>query len=772
MLEVKNLTKIYQSKKSKKNQVVALNNVSIDFPENGLVFLLGKSGSGKSTLLNCIGGLDGFNGGEVIIKGKSSKDFTRSDFDSYRNTFIGFVFQEYNVLEEFSVAKNIALALELQGKKATKSTVSKLLNIVELAELADRKPNQLSGGQKQRVAIARALIKNPEIIMADEPTGALDSATGKQVMEILKKLSQQKLVIIVSHDREFAEEYGDRIIELKDGQVISDTTKKVVDAKKTNSGISYIDGSYVHIQKGHTLTRDDFILINNYILNNSSKGDTIISLDQKKTNEFKKIAAITDGGNQEVFKETNREDVKLKQYNGKETKFIKSKLRFFDSFKMGTSALKNKVWKLIFVILLSCVSFAMFGIVDTFASFNATTSAVNTLNAKFNKVISITKTQYQDSGYYVNNYQTIDSQELNNFVTLFPNIEFALAKESYNSSYYTYVSNEFGDNYNYYSIENDYSSNSVNSIDMRNALSYGEAINKLGLTLKYGSAPTDSQICISEYIFNSLISRINTVSSYEEFAALELYVNLDGDYYKIVGVVADEVDLSSFTSNSLQSNYLKQGELYSLQSGSTISCIYLSNQAFNDLYSDTGNSVEQKLFVNYKNASSRTIREFFKYCNEESHYYVFGDFNIVELMSFKSTINQAKKVILYIAIGFAFFASLLLMNFISTSISYKRREIGILRALGARGADVFKIFFNESLVIAFINFIFASAGTFVACYFMNQSFYKLTGIMLLHTGPRQFVLLLGISVLSAFISSLLPVSRFARKKPIDAINKR
>ena len=112
------------------------------------------------------------------------------------------------------------------------------------------------------------------------------------------------------------------------------------------------------------------------------------------------------------------------------------------------------------------------------------------------------------------------------------------------------------------------------------------------------------------------------------------------------------------------------------------------------------------------------------------------------------------------------------MNFISTSISYKRREIGILRALGARGTDVFKIFFNESLVIAFINFIFATAATFVSVYFLNQSFYKLTGIMLLHTGPRQVILILGISIFAAFISSLIPVSRFARQKPIDAINKR
>ena len=770
MLQVKNLTKIYQSKKSRKNQVVALNNVSIDFPENGLVFLLGKSGSGKSTLLNCIGGLDGFNGGEVIIKGKSSKDFSRSDFDSYRNTFIGFVFQEYNVLEEFSVAKNIALALELQGKKATKSTVSKLLKIVELDELADRKPNQLSGGQKQRVAIARALIKNPEIIMADEPTGALDSATGKQVMEILKRLSEKKLVIIVSHDREFAEEYGDRIIELKDGMVISDTTKKVKNAIQSSSGISYVDGSYVHIKKGHELTKQDFILINTYILKNASKGDTIISLDENKTREFKKVASITEDGDQEVFEKTTSADIVQNAYDGKNTKFIKSRLKFFDSFKMGTSALKNKVWKLIFVVLLSFVAFSMFGIVDTFASFDAKTSVVDTLYAKDNKIISITKTDKQDY-YYVNNAEKITDEDIASLKSLFTDITFTKGRGCYGYDYYQ------KDEYNYYLSYNfgsdSYSYDDLYSDNINNVVSYEQAIGEFGLTLKYGSKPQNTkEACISEYIFNSVVNRAQSINDYNDFAALNLYTYFSGDYYKIVGVVADNVDLSSFTKENLQAGFMKANELYELRQESTISCAYVTESDFSSIYNNEDDYNEQKLFVNYSKASSQKIRDFFTYCEDDSHYYILGDFNVQEIMSFKSTIVQIRQILLYVGIGFAFFASLLLMNFISTSISYKRREIGILRALGARGSDVFKIFFNESLVIAFINFIFATAATFVATYFMNKAFYDLSGIMLLHTGVRQIILIFGISFVAAFISSIIPVSRFARKKPIDAINKR
>lgn len=220
MLETKELVKIYKPKKGV--PVTALNKISLKFPEKGMVFLLGKSGSGKSTLLNVLGGLDKYDGGEIIIKGVSSKNFRQQHFDSYRNTYVGFIFQEYNVLDEFSVGANIALAIELQGRRASDSEINDILKQVDLEGFGARKPNELSGGQKQRVAIARALVKKPEIIMADEPTGALDSATGKQVFDTLKKLSETKLVIVVSHDREFAEQYADRIIELSDGQVISD----------------------------------------------------------------------------------------------------------------------------------------------------------------------------------------------------------------------------------------------------------------------------------------------------------------------------------------------------------------------------------------------------------------------------------------------------------------------------------------------------------------------------------------------------------------------
>ena len=221
MLVIRNLTKIYKPQKSQ--EIVALNKLNINFGDKGLVFVLGKSGCGKSTLLNMIGGLDYPTSGEIIIEGKSSSTFSKSDFDNYRNTYIGFVFQEHNLLNDFNVEQNILLATELQGKPRDKNMVSQLLKDVDLEGYENRKIDTLSGGQKQRVTIARALIKNPKIILADEPTGALDSKNGKDVLNQLKRLSKEKLVIVVSHDRESAEKYADRIIELSDGIVTKDS---------------------------------------------------------------------------------------------------------------------------------------------------------------------------------------------------------------------------------------------------------------------------------------------------------------------------------------------------------------------------------------------------------------------------------------------------------------------------------------------------------------------------------------------------------------------
>ena len=231
MLEIVNIKKDYVMKDEVVN---ALKGVNICFRKSEFVSILGPSGCGKTTLLNIIGGLDRYTDGDLVIDGKSTKEFKDRDWDTYRNHSVGFVFQSYNLIPHQTALKNVELALSIGGisRKERRERALKALKDVGLAEQINKKPNQMSGGQCQRVAIARALVNNPEIILADEPTGALDSKTSVQVMDILKEIALDRLVIMVTHNPELAENYSTRIITMKDGEVLKDTNPVKVREKQ------------------------------------------------------------------------------------------------------------------------------------------------------------------------------------------------------------------------------------------------------------------------------------------------------------------------------------------------------------------------------------------------------------------------------------------------------------------------------------------------------------------------------------------------------------
>src|SRR5574344_529381 len=222
MLELKGIKKVYQTGDT---NVVALKGVDINFRQTEFVSILGASGCGKTTLLNIIGGLDKYTSGDLVIDGKSTKDFRDSDWDTYRNHKIGFVFQSYNLISHLSVLENVEMALTLNGigKQERKARAVEALTKVGLKDQINKMPNQLSGGQMQRVAIARAIVNNPSIILADEPTGALDSKTSVQIMESLKGISKDRLIVMVTQNAELASQYSTRIIRLIDGVVESDS---------------------------------------------------------------------------------------------------------------------------------------------------------------------------------------------------------------------------------------------------------------------------------------------------------------------------------------------------------------------------------------------------------------------------------------------------------------------------------------------------------------------------------------------------------------------
>lgn len=230
MLQIKEVSKKYVTGDLHQT---ALDSVSLNLRDNEFVAILGPSGSGKTTLLNIIGGLDRYDSGDLIINGISTKKYQDRDWDSYRNHTIGFVFQSYNLIPHQSVLANVELALTISGIGRTerRARAKKALEQVGLGDQLHKKPNQMSGGQMQRVAIARALVNNPDILLADEPTGALDTETSVQVMELLKEVAKDRLVVMVTHNPELAEEYATRIVRLKDGHIIDDSDPFSVSAE-------------------------------------------------------------------------------------------------------------------------------------------------------------------------------------------------------------------------------------------------------------------------------------------------------------------------------------------------------------------------------------------------------------------------------------------------------------------------------------------------------------------------------------------------------------
>jgi len=555
MLEVKNLTKSYSTKGGV--TVKALDDVSLTFPERGMVFLLGRSGSGKSTLLNVSGGLDRPDSGEVIVKGKSSKDFSASDFDSYRNTYVGFIFQEYNILNEFTVEQNIALALQLQNKKSDKKAVNALLEQVDLKGFGKRKPNTLSGGQKQRVAIARALIKEPEIIMADEPTGALDSNTGKQVFDTLKKLSETKLVVVVSHDRDFAEQYGDRIIELKDGQILSDVTKAYAEPKALSGNVQMVSEDTITIKDTENITEQDVKTIVSMLKKN--KGEAIISSGQRDLPEVKRVCKINNDGSKEYFSDTK--NVETNEYDGKQTKFIKSRLPASHAFKMGASGLKTKPIRLIFTILLSVIAFAMFGIVSTFMLYDPDYSVSEALKQADYPSIAISKYYtVLDKQIKVDNStgeETVDYERERQYVTRMTPKE--LEDKSIEGLNYAGIFNFTNNRYNgefvvgALMLKNGSETVVVNVNSQlkdyyANTDVYGftdcgaEYMSNNGFELIEGSYPTtDSQVALPEYL-------------------AELFVNTDGSGVTEVGqLVGKKIQISGFNAVSASDEFTVTG---------------------------------------------------------------------------------------------------------------------------------------------------------------------------------------------------------------------
>ncbi len=268
MIQLQNVTKIYKGKRRKKT--VALRGVTFNLPEKGMVFVVGKSGCGKSTLLNLIGGGDRLTSGDITVDGNPMSKFSPADFDKYRNTTIGFIYQDFCLLDGLSVRKNVALSLELQGREDD-ARVKDSLTLVGLGEKIDNASTELSGGERQRVAIARVLAKDAKYVLADEPTGNLDFNSSRTVLHLLKELSKTRLVLIVSHNRADADEFADRILELSDGQIVSDVSRDPHARELT------VLPDKVVFQRGHDFTEGELVTVSRAL----NRGGKLVQADTR-----------------------------------------------------------------------------------------------------------------------------------------------------------------------------------------------------------------------------------------------------------------------------------------------------------------------------------------------------------------------------------------------------------------------------------------------------------------------------------------------------------
>jgi len=782
MIELKNLTKIYTTKAG---EVRALDDVSVTLPDKGIVFILGKSGSGKSTLLNVVGGLDRATSGEIIIDGKSSASFKDGDFDAYRNTYIGFVFQEYNLLNDFSIADNVALATDLQGKRDPKQ-IEDILETVDLKGMGNRKPGTLSGGQKQRVALARALVKNPAVIMADEPTGALDSATGEQIFQTLKTLSEEKLVIVVSHDRDFAQRYSDRMIELEDGKIVRDSDNAEDVAKKLSEDVA-VSGSTLLVKTGATMNEENVAALRRAFT------ETPESKVVFRTEEQLKDAV--EGKSKRARKADDAEVVRPP------LKLIRSRLPVTKATRLGASSMKKKPFRLMITILLSAIAFGLFGIADTMISYNLTDATVRTIRqgnidyATFAKTTITTKTTLSTGvdGLPARSAPSFTLDEQN------------LLEEKTGLSLYPFFS----------------TNNVLSHINTQNraSLYYNrkisgyievaeEDIDAFGFRLiGAGSrlAENDKEIVITkhhyehyhEYGYNVLQSGVEPyivpIEKPEDLIGKSLALGYGN--VRIVGILDtgfdgryDQLD-KTLDSLSGDLNLTVRNEWESYQQeikNSFHSAIFVTKG-----YAANNMTFQGKLLYNRMIAKMPSSKKAVKRVVKISMTPVItSEINVEENLKTtvetsynlqnKSTsfiddadhiVKSLSQIFLYAGIGCALFAALLLYNFISVSIQHRKREIGILRALGARKGDVFLIFVVECLLIALIAWGVACAIAIIGPVVINGILKNHLGVpvTLLAFGFRQLMIMLAVSVAIGVIGCFLPTYRAARKKPVDAI---
>lgn len=382
MIHIQNLSKYYGSSK---HITKALEEVNLTFSDSGMVFIVGKSGSGKSTLLNILGGLDTPTSGQVIIDNRPLSSFSNTDFDAYRNSHIGFIFQTFNLLEDSTVYENIALSLKIQASGHDYNAVEDVLGIVGLDGMGYRKINELSGGQKQRVAIARVLVKNPKLILADEPTGSLDSTTGEEIIANLKVISQSRLVLVVTHDQTLAQKYGDRIIQISDGRIVKDIVR-IDQGDKVKS--EFITSNVIRVPVGGKISDKTEI---NAKLDSSKNNYLCIS------NSVEKVVLAHPETFSSLYEKQDYEDEFVDQKEEKEIesknnlKLDKSHLPLKEALRMMWESLGKMRVRFTTLVFLSTIALTLLSVASSLSNITNDTIIASTIKANDERILTLTK---------------------------------------------------------------------------------------------------------------------------------------------------------------------------------------------------------------------------------------------------------------------------------------------------------------------------------------------------------------------------------------------
>ena len=768
MLELKKINKSYKTGDFVQH---ALSDVSLKFRKSEFVAILGSSGSGKTTLLNILGGLDRYDSGDLIINNKSTKQFKSVEWDYYRNNCVGFIFQSYNLISHITILENVEMALILSGykKKNRRKKALEALDKVGLRDHAHKKPNQLSGGQMQRVAIARALVNDPEIILADEPTGALDSVTSVQIMDLIKEIAKDKLVIMVTHNPELAKDYATRIIELKDGEILSDSnpvkdkanSKEKLTIKKTVLGY----GSALKLSFNNIKTKKGRTFLTSFA---SSIGIIGIALILSLSNGFQ---------------------MKIDEYEA-------------DSLSQMPITITSNV--------MNMSSDAMESIFNNDDE-NEEYSSDKVIHPKENKLNSMLHINKLDSNY-IDYIEKIDKSKLNGISYDYGTVLNVVTKKDDGTYAVVPTSTNYGmsntsmtgvvgwslmpDNFldKYYdvlagSIDDD-TPGIVIAVNSRNEL------DKNTLELLGFDASDDIS-------FDDILSKefkiIPNDSYYQEFngyfAPSTNYENMYDDEeaitIKIQAIIRTNKDKSDITTSGIIYNESLVKTVINKNKDSAIvnrqkevDYNVLTGQAFDKTSSTV--TKDNVLGVLGAEVSPATIYLYPKDFDTKDYITDYLDnYNdekdadeqvlYTDYASLISTLSGSiMDAVTYVLIAFSSISLVVscIMIAIITYISVLERtkEIGILRALGARGKDITRVFNAETFIIGVCSGVLGLVITYLLTFPINSLIESLADLPnVANLNPVHAIILLLISVTLTVLSGFIPSKMASKKDPVIAL---